>query len=151
MKVFGNELNTNLKSVLNPVQFVLQNSKKINNNNICNRVKAAVFMNTAIVYPRNLNATPFHRFSNMPIISDFVFRFFNFPVPIMNRIQGVKSSIGTDEKKAYNYPFQKLRDNAGTSQDPDLPAEGNVNLLIYENIILLLISLISYHVIELFC
>jgi haloalkane dehalogenase len=77
------------------------------------RANAAVFMNTAIVYPRNLSATPFHRFSNMPLISDFVFRCFNFPVPIMDRVQGIRSSIGYEEKKAYNYPFQKIRDNAG--------------------------------------
>jgi hypothetical protein len=76
-------------------------------------------MNTAIVYPRNLSATPFHRFSNMPLISDFVFRCFNFPVPIMDRVQGIRSSIGYEEKKAYNYPFQKIRDNAGTRQDLD--------------------------------
>ena len=47
------------------------------------RIRAAVFANTAIRVPRRRpRRSPFHRFSHLPLVSDLVFRIFNFPIPL---------------------------------------------------------------------
>jgi haloalkane dehalogenase len=75
------------------------------------RIHGAVFANTAIRVPsRKPRRTPFHRFSRLPIISDLVFRVFNFPVPMLGLVQGDRSSIGPTQRRAYRWPLRKIGD-----------------------------------------
>ena len=77
------------------------------------RVTGLVMGNTALLRPRApIQTTPFHRLSRMPVVSDILFRGFNFPVPILHRIQGDGASIRGDVAKAYAYPLRRLRDRA---------------------------------------
>ncbi len=72
-----------------------------------------VLMNTAVIPPRqDFKPTTFHRFSNMPIISDLVFRGFGFPLNILHKVQGDPDSIRGDVARAYRYPLKRFRDNA---------------------------------------
>lgn len=78
------------------------------------RVTALLLANTAVLDPGNRwRTTPFHRFSHMPAVSDLAFRGLKFPVPWMHIVQGDRTSIGRTEKRAYGWPFRRLRDRAG--------------------------------------
>jgi len=71
------------------------------------RVTGAVFANTAILSPQGKwRVTPFHKFANRPVISDIAFRFFNFPIPMMHKVQGDPATMGRDQKRAYAFPLQ---------------------------------------------
>lgn len=75
------------------------------------RVSAMLLMNTAVLQPKTrFRTTPFHRFSHMPLISELAFCVLNFPVPVMHRVQGDKSSISGDVRRAYAWPFRKISD-----------------------------------------
>jgi pimeloyl-ACP methyl ester carboxylesterase len=75
------------------------------------RIHGAVFANTAIRVPRRQpRRTLFHRTSHIPMVSDLIFRVFNFPVPFLGLAQGDRSSIGRDELRAYRWPLRKIRD-----------------------------------------
>lgn len=75
------------------------------------RVSALLLMNTAVLQPKTrFRTTPFHRFSHMPVISDFAFHVLNFPVPVMHRVQGNPKSISGDVKRAYAWPFRNMSD-----------------------------------------
>ena len=75
------------------------------------RVRGVVFATSAIRVPRRPpRATPFHRLSHMPLVSDLIFRIFNFPVPVLHQVQGDRSSIGPLERRAYRYPLRAVRD-----------------------------------------
>jgi len=75
------------------------------------RVRGAVFANTAIKEPhRQPNVTAFHRISNIPGFAYILFRVFNFPIPVLNLIQGNRNSIGPKEKRAYRYPLRAFKD-----------------------------------------
>ncbi|MBW1677141.1 MAG: alpha/beta fold hydrolase [Deltaproteobacteria bacterium] len=75
------------------------------------RVKGAVFANTAIKEPqRQPRVTTFHRLSNIPGVAYILFRIFNFPIPVLNLIQGDRNSIGPKEKCAYRYPLRTFQD-----------------------------------------
>ncbi|CBL47221.1 hydrolase, alpha/beta hydrolase [gamma proteobacterium HdN1] len=77
------------------------------------RIHGAVFANTAIRAPKPpIRVTPFHRFANMPIISDLVFKGANFPVPILHKVQGDPASIGAFERRAYAWPLRRWGDRA---------------------------------------
>jgi haloalkane dehalogenase len=77
------------------------------------RVRGMVWANTAVVTPRRpLRTKAFHRFSQLPLVSDAVFRGLNFPVPFLHRAQGDPASIGAFERKAYHWPLQRRRDRA---------------------------------------
>ncbi|MFZ5573559.1 MAG: alpha/beta fold hydrolase [Thermodesulfobacteriota bacterium] len=74
-------------------------------------LKGLVIANTAILPPKpNFRPTAFHRFSNMPLISDLVFRLFQFPQTALHKVQGDPGSIQGDVAKAYRYPLRKLLD-----------------------------------------
>lgn len=78
-----------------------------------NRVSGALFANTAIRLPSGpIRVTPFHRFSNMPIVSQLAFSVLRFPVPVMHKVQGDPASIGKFEKRAYRYPLTSWRSRA---------------------------------------
>lgn len=74
-------------------------------------VRGAVFANTSLAQPtKPPRVTPFHRFANMPVISDLAFKRLLFPVPILQKVQGDPASIGREQKKAYRYPLRKYAD-----------------------------------------
>jgi len=75
------------------------------------RIHGAVFSNTAIRVPsRPPRVTRFHRFSHMPVVSDFFFRGLNFPVPTLHMAQGDRRSIGRNERRAYRWPLRRIKD-----------------------------------------
>lgn len=76
------------------------------------RIAALLILNTSILAPNRFKTTPFHRFSQMPIVSDFIFRGLNFPVPMLNFAQGDKSSITPAARAAYVWPLRKVLDRA---------------------------------------
>ena len=97
------------------------------------RVRAMLLSNTSVLPTSTpIRSTPFHRFARTPIVSDLAFRVGLFPVPIMDRVQGDRSSIGWHEKRAYAWPLRRLRDRAAplglarmvpsTSDHPSVPA-----------------------------
>jgi cis-3-alkyl-4-acyloxetan-2-one decarboxylase len=76
-------------------------------------LRGLVVGNTGIVEPRRpFRTTSFHRFSHMPVLSDLAFRGLLFPVPVMDRTQGDRRSLGAREKAAYAWPLRRLRDRA---------------------------------------
>jgi haloalkane dehalogenase len=78
------------------------------------RVGGLVLGNTAVLRPaRPFRPKAFHRFSHMPVVSDAVFRGLLFPVPVMDRVQGDRRSIGLVEKAAYAWPLRSPLDRAG--------------------------------------
>ena len=78
--------------------------------NLSERLRGMVFANTAVLPPRRFKATAFHRFANLPWVSDLVFKGLNFPVPFLWTAQGERRSIGTRETRAYAYPFRRRQD-----------------------------------------
>lgn len=76
-------------------------------------LRGLVLGNTSVLEPRRpLHTTAFHRFSHRPIASELAFRGLLFPVPVLDRTQGDRSSIGWREKAAYAWPLRHLRDRA---------------------------------------
>ncbi len=77
------------------------------------RVRAMLLANTAVLpIAHPVRSTSFHKFARMPIVSDLAFRLAMFPVPIMDRVQGDRASLGWREKRAYAWPLRRLRDRA---------------------------------------
>lgn len=78
------------------------------------RVTAAVFSNTALLRPRRpFRTTLFHRLSRVPVVSEALFVGANFPVRFMDRVQADRRSLDATARRAYRYPFRRLRDRAG--------------------------------------
>jgi len=74
-------------------------------------VHGAVFANTGLLAPRRAGTLSwFHRLANTPLVGDLFFRALNFPMPVLDRVQGDRHSIGRTEKKAYRYPLRRIRD-----------------------------------------
>jgi cis-3-alkyl-4-acyloxetan-2-one decarboxylase len=72
-------------------------------------LKGLVVMNTALRPPhQGFRPTLFHRFSNLPVISDVVFRLLGFPQNILHKVQGDPSSIQGTVAQAYRYPLRRL-------------------------------------------
>jgi len=76
------------------------------------RVTGLVVMNTALLKPERFRTTAFHRFSQMPLVSDVAFRLLNFPVPVLGRTQGDPASISGDVARAYAWPLRRMVDRA---------------------------------------
>ena len=74
------------------------------------RIAGVVLANTAVVLPRHLRGTAFHRFSRLPIVSDIAFRLFGFPVKSLHRAQGDPDSISGDVALAYQWPLRRISD-----------------------------------------
>jgi pimeloyl-ACP methyl ester carboxylesterase len=74
------------------------------------RIAGVVLANTAVVLPRRLRGTAFHRFSRVPILSDIVFRLFGFPLKSLHRAQGDPDSISGEVARAYLWPLQRFSD-----------------------------------------
>jgi len=76
-------------------------------------LKGLVILNTAIAPPKpNFKPTVFHKFSQMPVISNVVFRWFGFPQNMLHRTQGNPATISGNTARAYQYPLRKFKDNA---------------------------------------
>jgi haloalkane dehalogenase len=74
-------------------------------------LKGLVVLNTALRPPhQGFRPTLFHRFSNLPFISDFVFRLLGFPQNVLHKIQGDPSSIQGKVAQAYRYPLRHISD-----------------------------------------
>ncbi len=75
-------------------------------------LKGLVILNTAIAPPKQgFKPTLFHKFSQMPVVSNIVFRWFGFPQNMLHRTQGNPASISGNTARAYQYPLRKFRDN----------------------------------------
>lgn len=97
------------------------------------RVRAMLLANTAVLpIAHPVRSTSFHRFARTPIVSDLAFRLAMFPVPIVDRVQGDRTTLGWREKRAYAWPLRRLRDRAAplglarmvpsASDHPSVPA-----------------------------
>jgi pimeloyl-ACP methyl ester carboxylesterase len=74
-------------------------------------VRGAVLANTALGAPRRAGTLSwFHRLANAPVAGTILFRWLNFPMPVLHRVQGDPRSIGRAEKRAYRYPLRRLGD-----------------------------------------
>ncbi|MGB8329132.1 MAG: alpha/beta fold hydrolase [Polyangiales bacterium] len=75
------------------------------------RLGGMVVLNTVLDAPSpGFKPTAFHRFSHVPLLSDFVFRVLPIPQAALHLAQGDKSSIRGDVARAYRYPFERMRD-----------------------------------------
>lgn len=75
------------------------------------RIAGLVVLNTVLSPPRpNFTPTVFHRLSQMPIVSDVVFRYLQFPQVRLGVAQGDPSSMSGTTGRAYRYPLRRLRD-----------------------------------------
>ena len=75
------------------------------------RLGAMVVLNTVLDAPApGFKPTAFHRFSHMPLVSDFVFRVLPLPQAALHLAQGDKSSISGNTARAYRYPFRRMSD-----------------------------------------
>ena len=78
------------------------------------KIDGLVVMNTSVTAPRDgFNPTWFHNLSQMPIISDLLFRIFNFPQSYLSLFEGIPNSYSKEDLKSYKYPFRKFKDNVG--------------------------------------
>ena len=77
------------------------------------RVSGLVILNTVIGPPRpGFKPTLFHRLSQMPGLSDALFRLGGFPQNLLTIAQGDRRSILGKVARAYRYPLRRLRDRA---------------------------------------
>ena len=78
------------------------------------KIDGLVVMNTAITAPKDgFKPTWFHRLSQVPLISSFLFRGLNFPLSFLNRFASVPGSFDSETMKAYKYPLRKFKNNCG--------------------------------------
>ncbi len=77
------------------------------------RLAGLVVLNTVADAPKpGFRPTAFHRFSNLPVVSQAAFRLLGFPQNALSRVQGDPASIRGDVARAYRYPLRGLKRNA---------------------------------------
>jgi haloalkane dehalogenase len=77
------------------------------------QLRGIVLGNTAISPPApKFKATLFHRLSQMPIVSDVLFRRLGFPLGLLHTSQGDRSTMRGDVAKAYRWPLRRRADRA---------------------------------------
>ncbi len=77
------------------------------------RIAGLVLLNTVIGPPKpGFKPTLFHRLSQMPGVSDALFRLGGFPQNLLAIAQGDRRSIAGKVARAYRYPLRRLRDRA---------------------------------------
>lgn len=75
------------------------------------RLAGLVILNTVLdPPPPDFKPTGFHRFANVPVLSDLVFRLLQFPQVALQLAQGDRSTIRADVARAYRYPFRRFGD-----------------------------------------
>jgi len=78
------------------------------------KIDGLIVMNTAITAPKDgFKPTWFHSLSQIPLVSDFLFRVLNFPLSALHRFANIPGSFSKDVMKAYKYPLRKFKDNSG--------------------------------------
>jgi pimeloyl-ACP methyl ester carboxylesterase len=77
------------------------------------RLAALVVTNTRLGPPRpGSRGSRFHRFANLPVISDVAFRWLGFPQNVLHTTQADRGSIRGDVARAYRWPLRRLADRA---------------------------------------
>jgi pimeloyl-ACP methyl ester carboxylesterase len=77
------------------------------------RLRGMVLGNTVVGPPaKSVRPTLFHRLSQLPVVSDLLFRGLGFPLPVLSRVQGDRASIRGDVARAYRWPLRHVRDRA---------------------------------------
>lgn len=77
------------------------------------RLAGLVVTNTGVGPPREgRRPTTFHRFANLPLVSDVAFRLLGFPQNALHLTQADRSSIRGDVARAYRWPLRRLADRA---------------------------------------
>ena len=72
------------------------------------RLRGLVLGNTAVgPPPPSFKPTLFHRVSQMPIVSDVLFRWLGFPLGVLHTSQGDRSTIRGDVARAYRWPLAR--------------------------------------------
>jgi haloalkane dehalogenase len=75
------------------------------------RLAALVVTNTGVGPPREgSRPTAFHRFANLPLLSDAAFRLLGFPQNALSLAQADRASIRGDVARAYRWPLRRVRD-----------------------------------------
>lgn len=77
---------------------------------IPDRIAGLVLANTAVVLPRRLRGTSFHRLARTPVVSDILFRLCAFPLKSLHRVQADPSSISGLVARAYIWPLRRIAD-----------------------------------------
>lgn len=98
------------------------------------QLRGIVLGNTAVSPPApGFKRTLFHRLSQLPLVSDVLFRRLGFPLGVLHMSQGDKSSIRGDVARAYRWPLRHRAERAAplalarmvpdsATQHPSLPA-----------------------------
>jgi haloalkane dehalogenase len=74
------------------------------------RLRGIVLGNTAVGPPaKTFKPTLFHRLSQMPVISDALFRALGFPLGVLHYSQGDRGSIRGDVARAYRWPLRTIK------------------------------------------
>jgi haloalkane dehalogenase len=77
------------------------------------RLAGLVVTNTGVGPPRpTTRPTRFHRFANLPVVSDLAFRLLGFPQNALHLAQADRASISGDVARAYRWPLRRLADRA---------------------------------------
>jgi haloalkane dehalogenase len=77
------------------------------------RLAGLVVTNTVLRPPRpGHRPTAFHRFANLPLVSDLAFHRFGFPQNALHRTQADPASISGDVAYAYRWPLERRADRA---------------------------------------
>lgn len=75
------------------------------------RLGGIVLGNTVVSEPKEgFKATLFHRFSQLPLVSDLAFRVLGFPQVALGIAQGDRKSISGEVSKAYRWPLRSMDD-----------------------------------------
>lgn len=78
------------------------------------KIDGLVIMNTSVTAPKDgFTPTWFHSLSQLPLISDLLFRVFNFPLSVLKKFEGIPGSYSKEDLKIYKYPLRKFKDNVG--------------------------------------
>lgn len=73
------------------------------------RLRGLVLGNTAVGPPSpTFKPTLFHRLSQMPVVSDLLFRGLGFPLGVLHMTQGDRRSIRGDVARAYRWPLRSV-------------------------------------------
>ena len=66
------------------------------------KIDGLVIMNTSVTAPKDgFTPTWFHGLSQLPVISDLLFRVFNFPLSVLKKFEGIPDSYSKDDLKIY--------------------------------------------------
>lgn len=77
------------------------------------RLRGLVLGNTAVSPPGpKFKPTLFHRLSQVPVVSDVLFKGLGFPLGVLHLSQGDRGSIRGDVARAYRWPLAKRADRA---------------------------------------